>query len=1800
MAGRGNVKPRTGKRKREDAEDAGAWRGVVAAGASVSVSYTESTPMGDTSEARADAVTGVGSAPRMETADYEADLAEALQETLFLTNMGALVEDPEGRAGEKKGSAAFAEIERMTAEVDDFEELEGMIHALRLEKDDTALEAEAAAMRVSEEEEEVADDGWDGWGEAELWAEDIEMEETGEDEKAARARVAAAEERLQANKTAAAKAPSIPSLLKKPAWATFPGAPDYDLGPAEDCEPYDASWEPSNGECEIQPEDVRLKYVRKVPRHDENYQVVTSDQEGGDGRRWLVDQKRKYYVGVLDEENDGNGENYRYDPLTREPLKWTRNRIERTPFYKNHRKPILDAALAAGAEPLDEPYRSPSYVNDHFIGDAEDDDDYLLFFFSGFVDNVGKLATTGNKTSYSLALTGNDSWGRNVVVHVGYRPTIAVRVPSTWMQASDPNALRHLAAGLKEDLNTALLAKAKSAYWLRMKLDNTYNNWRPETTPACLDYRVKLGGRDLYGVPVPGESYDFIELELAHPAYVRAAAELLDKPDEPAVQAANRSFDSQGAPPANEAAARQKPGWYTAGPLPNERHRAEYAFKDMGTSDRAFHVYNTFDAETGFMITTNLPTNWLRVKRDRIRAVPEVERLSLFEGEYCCERVALEEAPPDVLERTAARIAGSSERRKGDAPLRHTTKIFFDIETDVPSNYVFGREHSRATTKVCCLVYDMDTRKEYRVTFSLGDVSGGQGVNVRTEKDAAGGHIGYVYVYHDERRMNTAITAFFLAVGAFAIVAYNAGFDWTYLVNRARVIGGCGLDTLSFFPALQPRWSFAITKSVSKFSATVPGMAVIDLFYPITQMFKLTDNRLGAVTEYFTGMGKADLAYWQMHAAQRTQLGRRRLAVYCMLDCVCMRAIEEATSVLRIYIEMSALTRNSFVQQTTRGVSTTFVQFFLVRALNNSTGLLERGQSGYWPTNSALGMYVRRIEGGYVFPPVKGLFMILCILMLDFKSLYPSGMKAWNPCPTSMVSMRITKLMNLIEERDFVRRPEIDPDWRGTGLTGRKPSQQPFGFIREAADEEGVVRGISVMSGTQTYLMDERVSYKRLMGAEGRRGRALEEKLSAILPKGTNEGSLTDDQRADVAALRTAIGESSVAEQRFNIQQMAMKLTGNSGYGVLLALFSAIRCVDAGDFVTACGRYAAMKLEDCLTYNFRLHNGETEEPDVITEQVPELASDVVTEEVIGTNTFASAHYGGGTNNQPITDALAGVITSPVLPNISKATIIRIPGRYKSAYGDTDSVMVTLQTEEISTVVIDPTINEATVCWKTAPRAVVQSMASAFSIRTAELCNEYFDRPSAYMPDPETGVYIGNPQVGLGAPPNVLIVEPEKTYAGALLKEKKKYAMICILEGKEVKVAVMGLASTRRSCPPVLSVGQPALIWNILQGDWRGAVRLFEEQLDDIVNYRIPPYLLATSYALKKDASEYAKGFMFGRVALRHTERYGEVIPVGQRRLVCYVHSGDPDHISNKGPKSKIKAADLAELLSEVDLRRLVPHAPKYAEVLVKTYQILCLILKDPKKYFKTAVDAAFKRASEAGTSHIQERKIQLGVLRERGWGTIAERARIEAKATEKEDPSLLRGIARTHRVESITSFFKPKPRRFCDVCRSPADAKATAAFYGGATWRAAVAGHTIDLDKNPFARDSAPRNFCVACLEKREPVRLRDEAIVELKAAIAKRTKCYDQCRGCVKPQVDSDLLADLEEAYRNCTTLLCPNFSARDTADIEVARVSRRLCALEYETEPLPLATPEDRQARKERRRRLLAKKAALDVGHL
>lgn len=1799
----GGRKTHTGKRKRADE---GAWRGLVSADASVSVSHTERQPMGDVSEARADAVTGLGAAPRMESANYEGDLAEQLQESLFFENIASMNEEAnESESATHQLASVASEITRMTAAVDEFEDLEKALDALGVEEKESSgsptlsggsvdipvalrsraevaeLEAEAAAVAAAlDDEEEFADDDWDGWDEAEDWAEDVEMEEGGEE---AKAKAAAAEDRLQA----AAAGTSPPARKEVPAWATFPGAPDYDLGPAEDCEPFDPSWEPSGSETQVQPDDVRLKYVRKVQRWDENFTVVTADQEGGDGRRWLVDQRRKYYMGVIDEDNPGSGQTYNYDPLTRDPVKWTRNRIERTPFFRNHRRPALEAALAAGAEPLDQPHLSPSYANDQFVGDAEDDDEYMLFFFSGFEQNVGPLDSVGNKRAYTLALTGNDAYGRNVAMHVtDYTPTFCVRVPSTW-KYDEANggaaALRHLAAGLVDDLNTALLAKAKATYWLRTKLANTYNNWRPNETPACTGFRVVLGGRDLFGVPVPGEAYDFIEIDLSHPAYVRTAAELLNEPDEPAVppkpdySALPTTHTVDWSKPQPPPEAPKKPGWYTAGPLPNERHRAEYAFQDMATGDRAFHVYNTFEAETGFMIATNLPTNWLRVRRDRVRAVPEAERRSLYEGEYHCSYADLEEAPAAVLERTAARMKGASKTRKGDAPLRHTTKLFFDIESDVPSNYVFGQACCRAVTKVCFLAYDMDTRKEWRATFSLGDVSGGRGANAASEQDAAGGEIGHAYVYHDERRMLTAITAFILAVHPMALVAYNAGFDWTYLVNRARAIGGCGLDTLTFFTELESRWNFSITKSVSKFSATVPGMAVIDLFFPVTQTFKLTDNRLGAVTEFFTGMGKADLAYWQMHAAQRTQLGRRRLAVYCMLDCVCMRAIEEATSLLRIYIEMSALTRNSFVQQTTRGVSTTFVQFFLVRALNNSTGLLKAGQPGYWPTNSALGGSIRRIEGGYVFPPVKGLFMLLRILMLDFKSLYPSEMIAWNPCSTVMVSMRVARMMNLVEERDFVRRPDAATNWRGTGLTGRLPSKQPYGFIRGSGVSAGDT-GVSVMSGTQDYLMRERVKYKRLMGDAARRGRELVDQKKALLPEGSSEAVLAEDARATLASLRTQIAEASVAEQRFNIQQMAMKLTGNSGYGVLAAIFSAIRCVFAADFITAAGRYAAMKLEDCLTYNFRLHNGETEAPDVIAEQAPELVEAMV----VGTAVDADGL------------PLAGAPLEP--SKAEQPDIVRFQGRFRPTYGDTDSVMVSLDTEEYSTVEFDPVTGVATVCWRPPPTAVAQSMASAYSLIVAEKCNAYFDRPSAYWPDPESGQYVGNPQVGLGAPPHTLIVEPEKVYPTALFKEKKKYAMICDLEGKEVKVAVMGLASTRRSCPPVLSVGQPALIWNILQGDWRGAVRLFEDQLDDIVNYRIPPYRLAVSYSLKKRAAEYADGFMFARVARRHTERTGEEIPVGQRRLVCYVHSSDPDHISNKGPKSKIKAADLAELLSEVDLRRLVPHAPKYADVLVKTYQILSLILRDSKTYFKEAVAAAFARAAKAGSNHILERKIQLGILERREWGTVAERARVEREATAKKDASLLKGVARTHRVESITSFFKPKPRRFCDVCRAPADTKATSALYGGASvWDAAVAAHTVDLDRNPFARDSRPRVFCAACLEKREPQRLRRLAAADVRAALKAQEKCYAQCRGCVKPQVNSNELADLEEAYRNCTTLLCPNFSARDTADIEVARATRRLQALEYEVEPLPADNPALRRARAARKK--VAKKAGADT---
>lgn len=289
-------------------------------------------------------------------------------------------------------------------------------------------------------------------------------------------------------------------------------------------------------------------------------------------------------------------------------------------------------------------------------------------------------------------------------------------------------------------------------------------------------------------------------------------------------------------------------------------------------------------------------------------------------------------------------------------------------------------------------------------------------------------------------------------------IGYNIdSFDWEYIWERA-VYNGIDDYVAQTLPRLEHVDSyFSKDKMESKAFGvnvfnfvTTPGMGQIDLLHWFRKNAKLDQYSLDFVSEHYLKENKREVTPHQIFAMtgpDATPASRAVVADYCAQDTLLPLRLMLNRMMFPNLIEMSRVMYVPFAWLVKRGEQIkAFSQ--LVRVLRQKKFVIPDNIKG---TDAAYeGAKVLSCDRGFHDQPVAG---------LDFASLYPSIMIAWNLCITTWVS-DVPRYGNLkgVEYKDFDT---------GDGNVHRFVQSQP-----------GVVPGIL------DYLWTERKRIKKQMKAE--------------------------------------------------------------------------------------------------------------------------------------------------------------------------------------------------------------------------------------------------------------------------------------------------------------------------------------------------------------------------------------------------------------------------------------------------------------------------------------------------------------------------------------------------------------------------------------------------------------------------------------------------------------------------------------------------------------------------------------------
>ncbi|XP_023749352.1 DNA polymerase delta catalytic subunit [Lactuca sativa] len=270
-----------------------------------------------------------------------------------------------------------------------------------------------------------------------------------------------------------------------------------------------------------------------------------------------------------------------------------------------------------------------------------------------------------------------------------------------------------------------------------------------------------------------------------------------------------------------------------------------------------------------------------------------------------------------------------------------------------------------------------------------------------------------VMSFDTEREVLLAWRDFVREIDPDIIIGYNiCKFDLPYLIQRAETLG------ITEFPLLGRIRNSRVRVKDTTFSSrqygtreskevTLEGRVQFDLLQAMQRDYKLSSYSLNSVSAHFLNEQKEDVHHSIISDLQNgNPETRRRLAVYCLKDAYLPQRLLDKLMYIYNYVEMARVTGVPISFLLSRGQSIKVLSQLLRKAKQKNLVLPNVKQAG-----SEQGTY----EGATVLEARAG-FYEKPIATLDFASLYPSIMMAYNLCYCTLVTSEDAKKLNLPPE----------------------------------------------------------------------------------------------------------------------------------------------------------------------------------------------------------------------------------------------------------------------------------------------------------------------------------------------------------------------------------------------------------------------------------------------------------------------------------------------------------------------------------------------------------------------------------------------------------------------------------------------------------------------------------------------------------------------------------------------------------------------------------------------------------------
>ncbi len=231
------------------------------------------------------------------------------------------------------------------------------------------------------------------------------------------------------------------------------------------------------------------------------------------------------------------------------------------------------------------------------------------------------------------------------------------------------------------------------------------------------------------------------------------------------------------------------------------------------------------------------------------------------------------------------------------------------------------------------------------------------------------------------------------------ITGYNIeNFDIPFVIGRMKYFG------------IQPYLGRTIDKQayVRKFAASstasIIGRVVVDPYVIIKRdpYMKFIRYDLSTVAEALVGDKKMDVAHSEINDLWNgSPSDRSRLAEYCRKDSELALRIVIEKKLLDKFFELSKLSgvllQDSMAGQTLR------IETKIMHEFKKRNFIMMPKPSDSESRRREMEKKEKELKGATVLEPVTGLHADTCTVVLDFKSLYPSLIRTFNICPTTII-----------------------------------------------------------------------------------------------------------------------------------------------------------------------------------------------------------------------------------------------------------------------------------------------------------------------------------------------------------------------------------------------------------------------------------------------------------------------------------------------------------------------------------------------------------------------------------------------------------------------------------------------------------------------------------------------------------------------------------------------------------------------------------------------------------------------------